>query len=78
MCLVHAQSTDDMKVAEMEREPVADDGNMDLRRRSTMLFAILASITKERTKQVVMQEELSRNGYEVWRLLVAEYEPRGT
>ena len=42
MCLVHAQFTDDMKVAEMEREPVTDDGNMDLRRRSTMLFAILA------------------------------------
>ena len=78
MCLVHAQFTDDMQVAELERTPVDDSGNMDLRRRSTLLYAILSSITKERAKQIVMQEESSRNGYEVWRRLAAEYEPQGT
>ena len=78
MCLVHAQFTDDLRVAEAERSTIDDSENAELRRRSTLLYSILASITKDRAKQIVMQEQNSRNGYEVWRLLIAEFEPRGT
>ena len=78
MCMVHAQYTDDLRVAELERTPVDDTADTELRRRSTLLYAILASITKERAKQIVIANERTRNGYEVWRQLVQEYEPHGT
>ena len=78
MLMVNHNFTSDMQLAEMERGEVDDTGDVNLRRRSQLLFAILASITKGRAKQIIMQLESTRNGYECWRRLCAEFQPQGT
>eukprot|EP00971_Amphidinium_carterae_P300767 5975984-Amphidinium_carterae.1 len=44
--------------------------------RSATLYSILASLCTGKSLAIVKQLRQSRNGYEVWRKLVAEFEPR--
>lgn len=44
--------------------------------RSRKLFAILAWLTLGRANQMVRQLRMTRSGYEVWRQLVLEFEPK--
>ena len=64
MSLVNPAFTDDMTVASNMRDPIHDSGNVELRKRSCQLYAILASLSQGRGKLMVRKLRESRNGFE--------------
>lgn len=75
MTLVKPQFADDMVQAAGMEEPINDTGAAQLRQRSTLLYAILASLTQGKSKTIVRSLKKSKNGFEAWRQIVKDYEP---
>ena len=55
---------------------IATPTDIEVRKISRFLYAILAGLIEGRGMQMVKTQKESRNGYEVWRTLIAEMEPR--
>ena len=76
LCLTEASFLDDLRTGERDANRLNDTGSDHLRNKSLKLYAVLCQTTKEKAKQIVRAEQQTRNGFECWRQLVAEYEPQ--
>ena len=63
-----------LAASELDRPVTSSD--TDVAARSRRLYAVLASLTAGRANLIVRNGRALRNGYETWRQLVLEYEPR--
>lgn len=54
-------------------EPIETDG---VRQRGVQLYAVLASCASGKASRIVRSLRETRHGYEVWMLLVKEFEPQ--
>ena len=57
-------------------EMLADTGDPELRKRSVLLYGVLASLTTGKVKLLVKKYKATRNGFAVWRMINDEYIPR--
>ena len=76
MTLVRAQYADEMAQAAVLNEMINDTGSSAVRQRSTLLYAILGGLAQDKSKTIIRSLKVSRNGFEAWRQIVADYEPQ--
>ena len=76
MSCVSAKYVQEMETAAERKDPIVTIGVEAAQRRSYTLYAVLASITSGKASQIVRKLKKTRNGYEAWRLIVAEFEPK--
>ena len=76
LTLVEAEYFEELRLASEEDVYVNDEGTSQLRRRSVLLYAMLASLTTGKAKLIIKGLRNRRNGFEGWRLLCEEYEPK--
>ena len=65
-----------MAQAAVLNEMINDMGSPAVRQRSTLLYAILGGLAQDRSKTIFRSLKVSRNGFESWRQMVADYEPQ--
>jgi hypothetical protein len=73
--LVSASLVSFLEAAEASPDPIPEQTEEDRRNLSTLVFAILASISTGRCLRI-LQSLRRRNGFEAWRLLCLEFEPK--
>ena len=77
LTLVQPEFADELKIAYDEDIYVDDTSSgIETRKRSVLLYAMLASLTTGKAKLIVKGLRNKRNGYECWRLLCVEFEPK--
>ena len=75
MTLIRPEYSSEMEQAANEACVVTDTMFAETRRRSTLLYAVLASMTRDKPQNIVRALRTTKNGYEAWRLIVLELEP---
>ena len=77
LTLIDETYIEEMDDAETKEHPLAwaEDAGDQIKKRGRALYAMLASLTQGRALRIV-QGVKGRNGYEAWRLLVREFEPK--
>ena len=59
-------------------EVLPDTGSAALRRRSVLLYGVLAGLTKGRIKLLIKKHRAQRNGFHMWRLINDEFMPQSS
>jgi hypothetical protein len=73
--LVSFSLLDFLEAAEISLDPIPEQEDGERRNLSTLVFAVLASILSGRCLRI-LQSLRRRNGFEAWRLLCLEFEPK--
>ena len=80
MAVCNPQYTDDLNMAvdtELNAvETLEDTSSPALRKRSVLLYAILAGLSQGKAKTIVRRLRVGRNGFRAWREITHEYQPK--
>ena len=71
---VNSRYATDMITVEASVDPIGDDAEPT--RAFQILYAFLAGLVTGRAKQILKEDRSTRNGYETWRKLCREFEPK--
>ena len=83
MCVVHPSFGEEMELATSTalgdgEELGHGEAGSPLRKRSALLYGVLAGLTTGRAKLMVKTLRSSKNGYQVWRQLCDDYMPKSS